>query len=327
MTITLESSIIHILNTAEEYPILSNRPFLLDSEVKDYLTKTIEKTISSDDVKNCFFRSETNIWQQCKDVSWDLISVSQSIAKEMFIIMRRNKEIPVADLLFGIANVDSHRYFFMLKLDYRSAFTHFVKTIDSQISINIIQHHALFPAQAPKIVEGFLIDMDMPSVKVIERKYMVDGIKDFYISTQILDCTESKTPRQKTTKLLQVAEKIANLYYSDEDEMDIHISTTMHEELQKGQVLSVENLGQKFFSKNLAAQEEFFERLSAVDISRDEELSLSERFQRKFQKQAIRTSSGVEIKIPTQVYSNADEIEFINNPDGTVSLLIKNIEL
>lgn len=127
MTITLESSIIHILNTAEEYPILSNRPFPLDSKVKDYLTKTIEKTISSDDVKNCFFRSETNIWQQCKDVSWDLISVSQSIAKEMFIIMRRNKEIPVADLLFGIANVDSHRYFFMLKLDYRSAFTHFVK--------------------------------------------------------------------------------------------------------------------------------------------------------------------------------------------------------
>lgn len=151
MTITLESSIIHILNIAEEYPILSNRPFLPDSEVKDYLTKTIEKTISSDDVKNCFFRSETNIWQQCKDVSWDLISVSQSIAKEMFIIMRRNKEIPVADLLFGIANVDSHRYFFMLKLDYRSAFTHFVKTIDSQISINIIQHHALFLLKRPKL--------------------------------------------------------------------------------------------------------------------------------------------------------------------------------
>ena len=44
-------------------------------------------------------------------------------------------------------------------------------------------------------------------------------------------------------------------------------------------------------------------------VSRDEELSLSERFQRKFQKQAIRTSSGVEIKIPTQVYSKADEIK------------------
>ena len=164
-------------------------------------------------------------------------------------------------------------------------------------------------------------------VKVIERKYTVDGIRDFYLSTQILGCTESKSPRQKTTKLLQVAERVANLYYSDEDEMDIHISTTMHEELQKGQILSVGNLGQKFFLNNPAAQEEFFERLSAADIYRDEELSLSERFQRKFQKQAIKTSSGVEIKIPTQVYSNSDEIEFINNPDGTISLLIKNIKL
>ena len=327
MVITLESSIIHILNTAEDYPVLSEQPLLLEPTAKEYLIKTLEKTLSSDDVKNCFFRSESSTWEQCKNVSWDLVSVSQSIAKEMFIIMRRNKEIPAADLIFGIADIDSHSYFFMLKLDYRSAFTHFVKTIDSQISINIIQHHTLFPPQASKIAEGFLIDMDVPSVKVIERKYMVDGIKDFYLSTQILGCTESKTPRQKTTKLLQVAEKIATMYYSDKDEMDMHISATMHEELQKDRVLSVENLGQKFFSKNIAAQEEFFERLSAIDISRDEELSLSERFQRKFQKQAIRTSSGVEIKIPTQVYSNADEIEFINNPDGTVSLLIKNIKL
>ena len=327
MSTKLESAIIHIANTAEEYPILSNLPLRFDSEVADYLSKAIEKTFLSDDIKSCFFKSEINLWQQCKDVSWNLVAVSQSIAKEMFTIMHRNKEIPMADLLFGIANINNCRYFFMLKFDYRSAFTHFVKTVDGQVSIEIIQHHALFPVQAPKIAEGFFVDMDAPSVKVIERKYTVDGIKDFYISSQILACTESKSPRQKTTKLLQVAEKVANLYYPDEDEMDVHISATMHEELQKEDVLLIENLGQKFFPKNPAAQEEFFERLSAADISKDEELSLSEQFRRKFQKQAIRTASGVEIKIPTQIYTNADEIEFINNPDGTVSLLIKNIEL
>lgn len=327
MMITLESSVVHILNTTEEYPVLSNYPLLLESGAKDYLCDTIKKTFLSDDVKDCFFKSEISIWQQCKNVSWDLISVSQSIAKEIFSIMHRNQEIPAADLIFGISNIDSHRYFFMLKFDYRCALTHFVETTDNLISVKLIQHHALFPPQAPKIVEGFWIDMDMPLVKVIERKYMVDGIKDFYLSTQILGCTESRTPRQKTTKLLQIAEKVATMYYPVEDDMDMHISTTMHEEFQKNQVLSVAELGKKFFSKNPVAQEDFFERLSAVDISRDEKLSLSERFQRKFQKQAIRTSSGVEIKIPIQVYSDMNEIEFINNPDGTVSLLIKNIKL
>ena len=101
----------------------------------------------------------------------------------------------------------------------------------------------------------------------------------------------------------------------------------MYEELQKGNVLSVDKLGQRFFMQNPAAQTEFYERLLEADIKRDDELTLSERFQRKFQKQAIRTQSGVEIRIPTEIYSNADEVEFINNPDGTVSLLIKNIKI
>lgn len=327
MPITLEQTIVHILNSSEAMPIFSDIPLSLNAEVENYLSQTIDRAFQSDDVKSCLFKPESNVWNQCRDFSWNLISISQSIAKEIFNIMRRNREIPVADLLFGIARIKGNKYFYMLKFDYRSAFTHFVETADDKISVSIIQHHALFPIQAPKVTEGFFIDMETPTVKVLERKYTVDGMKDFYLSSQILCCTENKSPRQKTTKLLKVAEKVAELYYSDEDEMDAHISSTMYKELQKGQSLLVENLGQRFFSQNPAAQEEFFERLSAADISRDEKLSLSEKFQKKFQKQAIRTSSGVEIKIPTQVYSNADEIEFINNPDGTVSLLIKNIKI
>ena len=327
MSITLEKTIVHILNPSEVLPIFSDIPLSPSMEIENYLSKTIEKSFLSDDVKTCLFKPESNVWNQCRDFSWDLVSISQSIAKEIFCIMRRNSEIPAADLLFGIALIKGSSYFYMLKFDYRSAFTHFVETIDNQISVGVIQHHALFPVQAPKVTEGFFINMETPTVKVLERKYTVDGMKDFYLSSQILCCTENKSPRQKTTKLLSVAEKVAELYYSGEDEMGAHISSTMYEELQKGQSLSVENLGQRFFSQNPAAQEEFFERLSVADISRDDRLSLSEKFQRKFQKQAIRTSSGVEIKIPTQVYSNVDEVEFINNPDGTVSLLIKNIKI
>ena len=91
MVITLESSIIHILNTAEDYPVLSEQPLLLEPTAKEYLIKTLEKTLSSDDVKNCFFRSESSTWEQCKNVSWDLVSVSQSIAKEVFVMVRLQK--------------------------------------------------------------------------------------------------------------------------------------------------------------------------------------------------------------------------------------------
>lgn len=327
MSIVLEKVVVHIVNASDTAPIFSDIPLSCDGNLKDYLLKTIEKTFRSDDIKTCQFREESNVWAQCNDVSWELEAISKSIAAEIYNIARRNKQIPAADLLFGLAKIQGVQYFYMLKFDYRSSFTHFVETVDNKISINIIQHHALYSFQAPKLTEAFFIDTGTPVVKVMERKYMVDGIKDFYLSNQILNCTETKSPRQKTTKILKVAEKVAELYYSDEDAMDTHISATMYEELQNDKILSVENLGKKFFSQNPVAQEEFFERLSAADITRDDELSLSEKFQKKFQKQAIKTPSGVEIKIPTQVFSNVDEIEFINNPDGTVSLLIKNLKL
>lgn len=327
MSIVLEQVIVHILNKTEPVPVYSNKLLSPDSNLETYLSKTVEKTFYSDDIKECCFTENSRFWEQCEANSWDVVTISQSITREMFSIMRRNEEIPSADLLFGKVEINSDKYFYMLKLDYKSAYTHFVEGSTGTFFVDIIRHQSLFSAQPTKVQEAFFVKVDEPVAKVIEQKFSVDGIKDYYISTQILGCDISKSPRQKTTKLLRVAEKVGQLYYSEEDEIGVHISTTMYEELQKGNVLSVEKLGQRFFKQNPAAQTEFFERLLEDDIKRDDELTLSERFQKKFQKQAIRTQSGVEIRIPTEIYSNADEVEFINNPDGTVSLLIKNIRL
>ncbi len=329
MTISIKNAIIHIMDIANGVPVLSNDQLLVDEDVTAFISDIIEKTFQSDDIKECTFREGASVWTQCKNAEWDLNSISQSIATNIYTIMRRNSEIPSADIVFGTAQINSTDYFFMLKLDYKSAFTHHIDTNNGNKDrrIDIIRYKTLLPTQTTKVGEGFFINMQNPCVKVVERKFTVDGIKDYYLSPQILACCENKTPRQKATKVLQVAEKVSGLYYAREDKVDTHISATMLDELQREQPLLVENLGRKFFPDNPVAQQEFFERLAASDISKDETLSLSEKFQKKFEKQAIRTTSGVEIKIPTQVYTNADEVEFINNPDGTVSLLIKNIKL
>ena len=46
---------------------------------------------------------------------------------------------------------------------------------------------------------------------------------------------------------------------------------------------------------------------------------------KKFQKQHLTTDTGIEITIPMEEYKNPDRVEFLTNPDGTVSVLIKNI--
>jgi hypothetical protein len=327
MSIIIKSAIVHILDVSSGMPILSDDLLVLDKDVSDYIISVIDKSFHSDDAKNCEFSSESTVWAECQTASWNVPVISQSFANELYNIMRRNENIPSSDLFMGICKIDEADYFYGLKIDYRTALTHFVESSQGKASIKIIWQKALLPSYPTKITEGFFISTQSRSAKVIEKKVLVDGIKDYYISTQLLACVESKTPRQKATKIMKVAEKVADLYYSSEDEMDVHISNIMLSELQDKQPFRVKNLSRKFFEDNPAAQEEFLSRLTVADIAPDDELSLSEKFQKKFEKQSIRTSSGVEIKIPTQVYSDANEIEFITNPDGTVSLLIKNIKI
>ena len=48
---------------------------------------------------------------------------------------------------------------------------------------------------------------------------------------------------------------------------------------------------------------------------------------RRMESRSIHTASGIEVKIPTEVLSSDSEVEFLHDPDGSVSLLIKNVIL
>jgi len=47
--------------------------------------------------------------------------------------------------------------------------------------------------------------------------------------------------------------------------------------------------------------------------------------EKKYGKQKLKLSNGIELVVPVDVYRNPELIEFINNPDGTISVTIKNV--
>ena len=47
--------------------------------------------------------------------------------------------------------------------------------------------------------------------------------------------------------------------------------------------------------------------------------------QKKMGKQTLKTDTGIEISIPIDQVRDGNAVEFINNPDGTISILIKNV--
>ena len=69
---------------------------------------------------------------------------------------------------------------------------------------------------------------------------------------------------------------------------------------------------------------------SVVEIQKaglsENDIRISEKLiEKKFRTHRIKTDKGIEINIPLEYTDKLDMIEFINNPDGTISIMIKNV--
>ena len=88
----------------------------------------------------------------------------------------------------------------------------------------------------------------------------------------------------------------------------------------------VEELAEKIFETEPELKVAFQDKMEKYDMVKEEIQPQSENTVRKYQSQHLYTDTGIEIKIPMEQYKDPRSVEFITNPDGTISVLIKNIE-
>ena len=60
-------------------------------------------------------------------------------------------------------------------------------------------------------------------------------------------------------------------------------------------------------------------------IKQFDEIDASRQLKR-FENQKLSLSNGIELIVPNSIYQDAESVEFIQNDNGTYSILIKNIE-
>ena len=76
-------------------------------------------------------------------------------------------------------------------------------------------------------------------------------------------------------------------------------------------------IGQDQAKRNLAVAE--------TGVREDDRMTVSPARIRKLESRSFKTESGIEIKIPAELCSSDDAVEFIHSATGGLSLLIKDV--
>lgn len=330
--IRIKNVIVHILDSTIGMPVLSDTELEYGSEVAEFLKEHIARISSGDDAKECrFYKEESEVYHLLNTYAdEDFVSVSKDIATQLYEIMNSNIDIPAADLMVVRFKEGEDEYLALLKMNYKSLYTHrTMATEDGEGNSNeIIRHKSILPSETQRLTEAAIIRLQDLALWVIEKKYEVNGEKTNYFSFLFLKCSAHLSHKSKLSIVSRAVESVQKEGYDETErfEKQMRAKSIIQEEIEEKGGFVVEELAERIFEEQPELKVAFQDKMEKYDMVKEEIQPQSENTVRKYQSQHLYTDTGIEIKIPMEQYKNPRSVEFITNPDGTISVLIKNIE-
>ena len=329
MEIIIHQAILHVLDTTLDAPVLSGGGMELTAEKTAYLQNHIEKLLASDEIRQCrplpdsAFRNELEHNQ-------DFIDLSCRIAGVLFDYMHAHTTIPGADLAVVDFTRDGAPWLGILKLNYKNGYTHYTETVEGAPVNSIIQQRACLPTQGGKVEEGALVNLTDYSMRLLEKKYDIDGHKEFYLSSVVFQYTQAEPEKKKLQAIQEAAAQAVKDAYEDEPHADAQVAMLIaNQAADNDNQVSVEQVRQQLAEEYPLAAVPFDDYVEKSEVLEEAAapVTVTPARIRRMESRSIRTANGIEVKIPTELLNSDSELEFLHDPDGSVSLLIKNVIL
>lgn len=329
MEIIIHQAILHVLDTTLDAPVLSGSGMELTAEKTAYLQNHIEKLLASDEIRQCrplpdsAFRNELEHNQ-------DFIDLSCRIAGVLFDYMHAHTTIPGADLAVVDFTRDGAPWLGILKLNYKNGYTHYTETVEGAPVNSIIQQRACLPTQSGKVEEGALVNLTDYSMRLLEKKYDIDGHKEFYLSSVVFQYTQAEPEKKKLQAIQEAAAQAVKDAYEDEPHADAQVAMLIaNQAADNDNQVSVEQVRQQLAEEYPLAAVPFDDYVEKSEVLEEAAapVTVTPARIRRMESRSIRTANGIEVKIPTELLNSDSELEFLHDPDGSVSLLIKNVIL
>ena len=243
--INITEAVIHILDSNGEDPILNEYNLQLDDDTYKFLFKHMEKCLKDEELKYAKFNSERNIVKEIvqdylNGIDDAFIELSKELARQLFLIMKGNVNIPSCDLVVASIITDQGPMIAILKMDYVKNFTHEVGFVENKIGIGIVPQSAGLPASNQKIQKAAFIkpirDTDGYSLMVLDKQKKSKDEEDYgtnYFVNSFLGCSIITNERDMTKTFLKATENFTRKNYSNDAVKAESIRTAVKVNLRK----------------------------------------------------------------------------------------------
>lgn len=312
----------HILDTESDVFVPSDVELdNINEDIQPMIEKKINQIFKSNSRKPSTFQNSTieQIIFSYKTQEIDFIECSQRIAKIIFDKKREYNLFHNSDFMFIEVKVNDVRYLVGIDNVNIKKVTHFNTTEDNKIKNDLIFYKTCMNDRITKKDRVFIIEYSNSNLQIIETRHY-----GYNVFEEILQSISKPSVNESIEILSSTVTGLTQKYQLDDMKTSTTLKTIIKEGIENDQRIETETIANLVFDTNSVAKEEF-----KYDIEKEglPKVILTDNIKPKKsdKTQKFKTDNGIEITIPIDMINNKD-IEFITEPDGKISIRLKNIQ-
>lgn len=322
----IENAILHIVDAEQNSLICTEQELnLAQADIYDYLAKVTQRLLQTD-MKSGYLPEESVVTQILQYPDFDFVARSIELVNRLFDLTKAEEDIPCGDYIVEQFEDEGKHYVALFKLQHKAGFTHFLQYEDGCVVNQLLLNRNLLPAPTVRLTEAVVIEIETLQYRLLEKERRIAGEKKAYLSELFL---QVQSPRQSINESLKEVKKaikeIAKETGAEEYQISADLQQAVYDSVDETQSFDVNDIGEKMFAGR-PEQKEKFAALSAEKDWDTQPVANTDQWLHKYRKQKFKLDNGIEITIPMEVYQDSSAVEFVNQPDGSLSVIIKNID-
>ncbi|MBO4991549.1 MAG: nucleoid-associated protein [Firmicutes bacterium] len=328
MDIIIKRAVLHILDFQSNMTVTSNQWLdLSDPVVLEFVSKHAANSMSDVGRHRGTFQENSRFSQMLRQYlsgAMDLLTLSSHVATMIYDQIVQSDSLDSTDMMMLELERGEEQYLGLLCFQNKMGYTHQVFSGEDGVRNEIMRHYSILPNPNQKLSSYAFVRLSDLTVTFSDKKRTINGEQVFALPEKVLQCTWQHSSRETVKMVNKIATKVAEEHGSNSTIAVSRSKSFIAQNAETSDVLSPVDMGREVFAESSVMQNEF--RIQLQEAGLDKPVHVDRPYAQKTgRNHKIKTDTGIEITIPVDYFNNEHYVEFINNPDGTLSIALKNI--
>lgn len=327
----INHAILHILDFESAVNVMSQRELDLEDsrQARSFVTTHVRRARESADNKRATFSDSSAFGGELKRYFFgerEFVDLSQQIAEFLAAELAKAEKAQSTDILVvDFEDDDDARWFAIMMLASKQAFMHEVGSEAGETCNSIKRHYAILPNPSQKVQSYAVVRASTMEIGYVDKKRKIAGEDVMLIPEGLLQCETGVSGKEAIDTVTRVVEEIAEEHGANTAVALAKVKAAVAERVEDDEELPPWDIVDEVFEDSPQIKERVKSALREESLPERVPVERKQVERAAVRNHKIRTDTGIEITFPVEMGSNSDYIEFVNEPNGLISIELKNI--